>query len=120
MQGCNMKANYERLNIILRRIQIACIALMVIFIVLMIFQSCKSSTGPTVISPQGTPILTTQDIQTLMAQAVEQAVRLNEKINVAVLDRENIGIFHLKAHSPLQPRHNRYSAKSPKLAPPHI
>jgi uncharacterized protein GlcG (DUF336 family) len=46
-----------------------------------------------------TPALTTQDVQTLMTQAVEQAQRLNETINVAIVDREAniLGVFRMNS-----------------------
>lgn len=58
---------------------------------------CNSAGLPTSPPPLGTPALTTQDVQTLMAQAVEQAVRLNERINVTVVDREGnvLGVYNM-------------------------
>lgn len=58
---------------------------------------CNSASSPTTSTPTNTPSLTTQDIQTLMTQAVEQAQRLNETINVAIVDREAnvLGIFRM-------------------------
>lgn len=80
-------------------IQIACIGVMLGGLILMILSTsgCKSSSMPTVSVPTDTPALTVQDVQTLMAQAVEQAVRMGERINVAVLDREGniLGVFRM-------------------------
>jgi uncharacterized protein GlcG (DUF336 family) len=58
---------------------------------------CDSGPAPINSTPTDTPALTTQDIQTLMTQAVEQAQRLNEIINVAIVDREAnvLGIFRM-------------------------
>jgi len=58
---------------------------------------CDSGPVPVNSTPADTPALTTQDIQTLMTQAVEQAQRLNESINVAIVDREAnvLGIFRM-------------------------
>lgn len=58
---------------------------------------CNSAGLPTTPQPLGTPSLTTQDVQALMAQAVEQAVRLNERVNVAVVDREGnvLGVYNM-------------------------
>jgi len=58
---------------------------------------CNSANSPTTSTPTNTPALTAQDLQTLMTQAVEQAQRLNETINVAVVDREGnlLGVFRM-------------------------
>ncbi|MDZ7268647.1 MAG: heme-binding protein [candidate division KSB1 bacterium] len=47
--------------------------------------------------PAQPPALTEQDVQRLMAQAVDVARQMNEKINVAVVDREGnvLGVFHM-------------------------
>jgi uncharacterized protein GlcG (DUF336 family) len=66
-------------------------------IIFLMSVGCSSGTGPTVVTPTTTPSLSVQDVQTMMAHAVEQAERLNEKINVAVLDREGniLGVFRM-------------------------
>jgi len=58
---------------------------------------CNSSKAPTISTPTDSPTLTTQDVQMLMAQAVEQAQRLNEKVNVAIVDREGniLGVYRM-------------------------
>jgi uncharacterized protein GlcG (DUF336 family) len=58
---------------------------------------CDSEKSPTVANPIGSQILEVQDVQTLITQAVEQAERLNEKIVVAVTDREAniLGVFRM-------------------------
>ncbi len=58
---------------------------------------CDSAKSPMTSTSMDTPALTTQDVQKLMAQAVEQALRLNEIINVAVVDREAniLGVFRM-------------------------
>ncbi len=98
-----------RMNSVLERsnlfIQIACLCVMFGVLILMMFSAsgCKSNNMPTSSVPTNTPVLTVQDVQTLMAQAVEQAVRLNEKINVAVLDREGniLGVFRMTGVQPI-------------------
>ncbi len=64
---------------------------------LLLSLGCNSAGIPTAPPPTGTSTLTTQDVQTLMAQAVEQAVRLNERVNVAVVDREGnvLGVYNM-------------------------
>jgi hypothetical protein len=97
-----MNSVRERSNFI---IQIACLCVMLGVLILMIFSSsgCKSNSMPTIAGSTNTPVLTVQDVQTLMAQAVEQAVRLNEKINVAVVDREGnvLGVFRMPGGQPI-------------------
>src|SRR5512145_3005069 len=97
-----MNSVRERSNLF---IQIACLCVMLGVLILMIFSSsgCKSNSMPTIAGSTDTPVLTVQDVQTLMAQAVEQAVRLNEKINVAVLDREGnvLGVFRMPGAQPI-------------------
>jgi uncharacterized protein GlcG (DUF336 family) len=58
---------------------------------------CNSGRVPTISTSPDTPSLTVQEVQTLMAQAVEQAERLNEKINVAITDRDGniLGVFRM-------------------------
>jgi uncharacterized protein GlcG (DUF336 family) len=66
-------------------------------LVWLVISGCNSGGSPTISTSADTPALTVQDVQTLMAQAVEQAVRLNETINVAVFDREGnvLGVFRM-------------------------
>ncbi len=70
---------------------------MAIGIAFVLSVGCSSGTAPTIATPTTTPVLNVQDVQTLMAHAVEQAERLNEKINVAILDREGniLGVFRM-------------------------
>lgn len=62
---------------------------------------CNSGMAPTIATPTVTPELTVQDVQTLMAHAVDQAAQLNELINVAVTDREGniLGVFRMAGAS---------------------
>ena len=52
-----------------------------------ILSGCGSNSLPIAPAPVPSPTLTQQDVRTLVAQAVEQAERLNEKVVVAVTDR---------------------------------
>ncbi|MDZ7359889.1 MAG: heme-binding protein [candidate division KSB1 bacterium] len=58
---------------------------------------CDSVKSPMTSTPTETPALTVPDVQKLMTQAVEQAQRLNETINVAIVDREGnvLGVFRM-------------------------
>jgi uncharacterized protein GlcG (DUF336 family) len=75
------------------------LSIVVIRLVCLGLCGCNSKTPPTssLPTPTDTPALTQQDIQTLMAQAVEQAQRLNETINVAIVDREAniLGVYRM-------------------------
>jgi uncharacterized protein GlcG (DUF336 family) len=75
----------------------AVLSVMAIRFVCLGLSGCDSGPAPTNSTPTDTPALTAQDIQTLMAQAVEQAQRLNESVNVAIVDREAnvLGIFRM-------------------------
>jgi len=82
------------------RFQITMKAVMSIFVIRLVclgLCGCNSSNPPTSSTPTDTPALTVQDVQTLMTQAVEQARRLNQVINVAVVDREAnvLGVFRM-------------------------
>ncbi len=59
--------------------------------------SCDSQKLPTISTPIETPLLTVEDVQSLITHAVEQAERLNEKVVVAVTDREAnvLGVFNM-------------------------
>jgi uncharacterized protein GlcG (DUF336 family) len=58
---------------------------------------CDSEKAPTFPRPPGFVKLELQDVQTLIAQTVEQAERLNEKVVIAVTDREGniLGVFRM-------------------------
>ncbi len=59
--------------------------------------SCDNAKSPTIPTPTITPTLEVQDVQNLLAHAVEQAERLGVKASVAVLDREGngLGVFEM-------------------------
>jgi len=90
-------------NFIERTIYLLCS--MTICIAFLMNLGCSSGTAPTIVAPTTTPALSVQDVQTLMAHAVEQAERLNEKINVAILDREGniLGVFRTTGASQQTP-----------------
>lgn len=58
---------------------------------------CDSGKSPTIFISTERPQLTVEEVQTLIIQAVEMAERLNEKIVVAVMDREAniLGVFRM-------------------------
>jgi uncharacterized protein GlcG (DUF336 family) len=72
-------------------------SVMAIRMVCLALSGCNSSPSPISATATDTPALTIQDVQTLMKQAVEQAQRLNETINVAVVDREAnvLGVYRM-------------------------
>ncbi len=67
-----------------------------IFFVFFLF-SCERSPSPTTTSDDTTPTLSILDVQTLIAQAVEQAQRRGDSIDVAITDREGnvLGAFSM-------------------------
>ncbi len=62
-----------------------------------LLQSCASGTSPAVPDPGVTPGLSQDDVQVLIAQAVEQAERQNQSVVVSVCDRAGniLGIFSM-------------------------
>ncbi len=70
------------------------------------FLSCDFGGGPAFIDDQKQlqlpPILTVEDVQTLITQAVEVAESLNESISVGILDREGniLGSFVMTGSTP--------------------
>ena len=69
----------------------------ILFLLLILFfqVSCDSKNFVSISTPVETPSLTEADVQKLIAQAVEYAEQLNEKISVGVTDREGniLGVF---------------------------
>ncbi len=72
---------------VLKRIRIMFLYIAVMLGFYLAYSSCSSSNSPTSPNPQPTVDLTTDDVQKLLTQAVEQAVRLNQQVVVAITDR---------------------------------
>jgi uncharacterized protein GlcG (DUF336 family) len=64
---------------------------------LVAFSSCDTVERLTLESPVCSPLLSKDDVEAVIAHAVEQAQRLNQKIIVAVSDREGnvLGVFRM-------------------------
>ncbi|HXG01087.1 MAG TPA: heme-binding protein [Bacteroidota bacterium] len=73
------------------------LAVMLLPLVLCLFPSCDTvePSPPAVVSC--TPSLTLSDVETIIAHAVEQAQRLNQRVIIAVSDREGniLGVFRM-------------------------
>ncbi len=82
--------------------QARCLFVLFFFFALYTFVLALNGCSPRSMPMQATlpaqpPALTETDVQRLMAQAVAVAEQMNEKINVAVVDREGnvLGVFHM-------------------------
>lgn len=62
---------------------------------------CDSKNAPMIATPTATAVLELEDVQTILAHAVEQAERLGVKANIAVTDREAnvLGVFAMTGTS---------------------
>ncbi|HEX9655145.1 MAG TPA: heme-binding protein [bacterium] len=70
-----------------KRIRITFLFIVITLGFYLVFSSCSTGNAPTSPTPQPTPVLTSDDVQRLLTQAVDQAQRLNQQVVVAVTDR---------------------------------
>jgi uncharacterized protein GlcG (DUF336 family) len=75
----------------------ACLLLATTMLFVVVISGCDSEKSPTIGNPISSQSLEVQDVQTIITQAVEQAERLDEKVVVAVTDREAniLGVFRM-------------------------
>ncbi len=89
--GSNFKTILRQKTLTIFLISFLSLAL-TIFIV-----NCDSETSPVIFVPTGSPDLTTTEVETLIAHAVELADRIGATVAVAVVDREAnvLGVFRM-------------------------
>jgi len=77
--------------------QIFLLAPAILIFLIAAMNGCDSVTAPSIPTPTDTVVLEIEDVQNLLAHAVEQAERLGEKASIAVTDREAnvLGVFNM-------------------------